>query len=124
MEQIRALWVDPGAAAYLPAALHDDVHQRRALALCGQLVTHAENTAIVVILHAAGYGDGLPDPRLRAELAPLMQTYHKLVLVFACCAPAETLPATLRPIEPPLDPKTESRAFLAERAITTYSQQR
>ncbi len=38
-EQVRALWVHPGAAAYLPSALGD----RRALVLCGQLVTQPDD---------------------------------------------------------------------------------
>jgi len=38
-EQVRALWVHPGAAAYLPAALDD----RRALTLSGQLLTQADD---------------------------------------------------------------------------------
>ena len=196
MQQVRALWVHPGAAAYLPTALepaaqeHRAGQERRALALCGQLLTQADDllgteaytlerylqrawpgkhprcvpiadargvdqvraeirrrvlgdglppiltdaqldnrvngepTAIVVILRAADDGGGLPDPRLRQELMQLTQVYHKLVLVFACCASADALPATLRPIEPRLDPDSEAEAFLAERAATTDLHQR
>ncbi|HYN78735.1 MAG TPA: hypothetical protein VES73_13200 [Lamprocystis sp. (in: g-proteobacteria)] len=39
LEKVRPLWVDPGAAAFLPAALDD----RRALALCSQFVTYPDD---------------------------------------------------------------------------------
>ena len=39
VSQVRALWVHPAAAAYLPAALED----RSSLALCGRLIAHADD---------------------------------------------------------------------------------
>jgi len=185
-EHVRPLWVHPGAAAYLPAALSD----RRALALCGTLVAqqddllgvdaytlerylqrawpdepprfvpvreartaqevqteirrrilgdglppfitpeqqdrqvNAEPTAIVVVLSAGDGQDGLPDPRLCEELNGLTQVYDKLVLVFAACAAADTLPETLREVMPALEADREIQAFLAERDASTYLHER
>ncbi len=39
LRQLRALWVHPGAAGFLPSAIEDG----RPLVLCGRLVTHTDN---------------------------------------------------------------------------------
>lgn len=187
LRQVRPLWVQPAAAAYLPLALR----HKHPLALAGLLVTLADQyletqaytlerylerawpgsslyhyvtvaghteaesvkaeirrrflgpglppmidgamqdqmvnqdpKTIVLVVRSGSDTGGLPDPALLRDLLRLETDYRKLVLIFALESAAETLPDRLQAVRPPLDPRCEQQAYLAERAAKTYLDQK
>jgi len=73
---------------------------------------------IVLFVSASEDTGGAPDVRNLRNLTNLAQRYAKLVIVFACCDPADALPEGMRSIVPSLDKTLEDHAYSAELAET------
>lgn len=76
---------------------------------------------LVLVISALSDQGGLPDPRQLAEVSQIYSHYKKIVVIFNLggCA-LQTLPATVQPVEPPLDCACESAAFQRERLAKDF----
>ena len=123
------IWVTVTRAADLPAirhSIHETVFGAHAAATEDpddlDEGVRSDPKRIVLVVDAGS--DGAPDMRRQQELQALFPRYpEKLLLVFAAEPTHALLPEQVRAAEPALDPRIETRAYLAELGTCNYLKQ-